>query len=280
MLRVPRQILKSCYFLHSNLVCAEKCRRHSGASNHEFDVSERYGGKRFLVSDYGDQRAKQLQAPGLPAGLTVNTSTGLISGTPTAVGTWTVTLCASNKSGTGSAALTLSIQSKSSFVQEVDNQAVATGNSLSLSFSNNTLVGDVILVGIDYNKTSTPLSVTDTQGNSFTPVGSQLISPGGSGSMVYIAKNIKGGADTLTVRLTSNSAWLELYLTEFSGVNQTNPIDAQAGASGNSGPVSSGNATTTAAGDIIYGFCVGDWACTAGSGYTARSTFAYNLVRA
>ena len=54
VLRVPRQALTSCNFLHSNLVCAEKCRKRSGASNHEFDVSERNGGKRFLVSDYGD----------------------------------------------------------------------------------------------------------------------------------------------------------------------------------------------------------------------------------
>jgi hypothetical protein len=78
--------------------------------------------------------------------------------------------------------------------------------------------------------------------------------------------------------LTANSGWLELYLTEYSGVNQTNPIDAQTGASGNAGPVSSGNATTSVAGDIIYGYCVGDWACTAGSGFTARSTLDGNLI--
>ena len=32
------------------------------------------------------------------------------------------------------------------------------------------------------------------------------------------------------------------------------------------------------AGDIIYGYCVGDWACTAGSGFTARSTLDGNLI--
>ena len=57
-----------------------------------------------------------------------------------------------------------------------------------------------------------------------------------------------------------------------------NPVDAQAGAVGNAGPVSSGNATTTAAGDIIYAYCVGDWACTAGGGPTARSNFNSNLI--
>ena len=50
-------------------------------------------------------------AAGLPAGLTVNSGTGLISGTPTAAGTSTVTLSATNSSGTGSASLTLTIAS-------------------------------------------------------------------------------------------------------------------------------------------------------------------------
>jgi hypothetical protein len=48
-------------------------------------------------------------ATGLPTGLTVKTSSGLISGTPTATGTWNVILSASNSSGTGAATLTLTI---------------------------------------------------------------------------------------------------------------------------------------------------------------------------
>jgi hypothetical protein len=97
-------------------------------------------------------------------------------------------------------------------------------------------------------------------------------------SRVYYAKNIKGGADTVTVILTASSSWLELYLTEYSGLDLTNPIDAQASASGGAGAVSSGNATTNYAGDVIYGFCIGDWACSAGSGFTGRSTFNGNLI--
>jgi hypothetical protein len=48
-------------------------------------------------------------ATGLPGGLTVNSATGLISGTPTASGTSAVTLSATNNSGTGEATLTLTI---------------------------------------------------------------------------------------------------------------------------------------------------------------------------
>lgn len=48
-------------------------------------------------------------ATGLPDGLTVNTSTGLISGTATATGTSSVNLSATNNGGTGTAVLTLKV---------------------------------------------------------------------------------------------------------------------------------------------------------------------------
>lgn len=49
-------------------------------------------------------------AGGLPAGLGITTTTGVISGTPTTTGTSTVTLSASNSAGSGSATLILTVQ--------------------------------------------------------------------------------------------------------------------------------------------------------------------------
>src|SRR5204863_9352295 len=45
----------------------------------------------------------------LPAGVTLNTSTGLISGTPTNFGTFNVTVSATNGSGTGTQGLAITI---------------------------------------------------------------------------------------------------------------------------------------------------------------------------
>ncbi len=42
--------------------------------------------------------------------------------------------------------------------------------------------------------------------------------------------------------------------------------------------MTSGSATTTASGDEIYGYCVGDWVCTAGSGFETRSNLNDNLI--
>jgi Protein of unknown function (DUF4038)/Putative collagen-binding domain of a collagenase/Putative Ig domain len=219
-------------------------------------------------------------ATGLPTGLSVNSTTGLISGTPTGGGTSTVTLSATNGSGTGNATMTLTIAASvsSSFVQAAANAATGPVGSYSLSFSANTTAGDLILVSFDYDTNTTPSTVSDSQGNVFTAVGNQMTSPGGVRSRVYFASSIRGGADMVTINLSGNSAWLELYLAEYAGVNQVTPIDVLAAARGTSGAVSSGNATTTVAGDVIYGFCIGDWNCAAGSGFATRSGFNGNLI--
>jgi len=147
-----------------------------------------------------------------------------------------------------------------------------------LSFSSNTTAGNLILVGVNFYSNATFSSISDSQGNTFTQIGNELITVGGVRSRVYYAKNIKGGPDMLTVTISTSSSALQLYLTEYSGVNQTTPIDTQTGSTGNAGAVSSGYGTTTVAGDLIYGYCVGDAQCTAGSGFRILSTHSDNLV--
>lgn len=174
--------------------------------------------------------------------------------------------------------LSAAYASAQSFVQANAAAAAQSASSFSVSFSSNTLPTDVILVSVDLTAGITTSSVTDSQGNTFTQVGSQLTSPASVSSVVYYAKNIKGGQDTITVSLGSASSLIEVYVAEYAGIDQVNPVDVQAGATGSSATVSSGSATTNYQGDIVYGFCQGDGSCSAGSGFTLRSSFSGNLL--
>jgi hypothetical protein len=163
-------------------------------------------------------------------------------------------------------------------VQATANHTTGAASTLSLSFPANTAAGDTVLVGFDFDTNASLSSLSDSQGNAFSVVGAPLTTPGGAQMRVYYAQNIKGGADTVTVNFSGSSAYIEVYLTEYAGLNPTSPIDAQAGATGNAGSVSSGTVRTTVAGDVIYGYCAGDWACTVGAGFVTRSTFDSNLI--
>ena len=59
-------------------------------------------GKAFSYQIAATNGATSYGVTGLKAGLTVNAKTGVISGTPTAAGTYQMTLYAYNSAGTGS----------------------------------------------------------------------------------------------------------------------------------------------------------------------------------
>src|SRR5438874_2695058 len=137
-------------------------------------------------------------ATGLPAGLSVNTSTGLISGTPTTAGTYAVTISATNSGGTGSATLTLTINPPPPPV--IQPPLTATGQvgvafSYSITATNNPT---------SYNATGLPagLSVNTTTGViSGAPAAG---TDAGSPYSVTISATNSGGTGSATLTLTIN----------------------------------------------------------------------------
>src|SRR5438094_4639338 len=137
-------------------------------------------------------------ATGLPAGLTVNTSTGVISGTPTATGTFTVTISATNSRGTGSATLTITISPSAPPV--ISSALTATG-TVGVAFTYQIVASNC---PTGYNATGLPtgLSVDTSTGLiSGTPAAG---TDAGSPYSVTISATNAGGTGSATLILTIN----------------------------------------------------------------------------
>jgi hypothetical protein len=199
-------------------------------------------------------------------------ATGIVTGIT--AGTATITATAEGQSGI--AAVTVLPPPPVTFVQ-----AKALGQPaqvLSVPLKAATAAGNLVVVAFDYTGT-TFTSISDSQGNVFTQVGSEVVSPGGAATRMYYAKNIKGGAETVTVTLGDSTSSLEIYVAEYRGADPISPLDGSAQNVGpTDSPVTSGTFVTTSASDRIVAYCVGDTYCHSGKGFAARSTLHDNLL--
>ena len=130
-------------------------------------------------------------ATGLPSGLSVNTTTGAITGSPTTAGTFPVTLSATNAGGTGTATLTLSV---SLSVPVITSSGTATG-----------------VTGTNLNYTITASSTPTSFGATGLPAGLTLNTATGA---IQGAAIVSGN---FTVQMTATNAtgtgWATLTLT-------------------------------------------------------------------
>ena len=159
-----------------------------------------------------------------------------------------------------------------------DNAGMASSaSSEAVAFSSNTTAGNLILVGFDFASGATFSSISDSQGNTFTEVGSQLTTPAGSGSRLYYAKNIIGGADTVTVHTTASASFIKVQVVEYSGLSTSTPLDVQYSNTGSAGSTYAGG-TTTVANDMIVGFLASDGTGSAAGGFTSVSAANGNVI--
>jgi PKD repeat protein len=239
-------------------------------------------GKAFSYQIGATNTPTSFHATPLPAGLTVNTSTGVISGTPTTAGTTSVTISATNAYGTGSATLSLTVTTPPppppwAFVQGNAGNSAASSNAL--AFSSATTAGNLMIVHVDWSNTSNFTSIKDSQGNVFTQVGTEQNATGfGIKSRLYYSKNIKGGADTVTSTVSGTPASHELYIHEYSGLDPVNPLDGFSVNLSSGATFTSNNVVTTATNDLLFGTEVDAGAATAATGWTVRSTFDSNVT--
>jgi len=117
-------------------------------------------------------------ASGLPAGLNLNTVTGLITGTPTAFGVFSVTLSATNATGTVSTTLALNIA----------NYGDANGNGVNDSWEM-TYFGNLTTVTANSRNNLDGLLDRDEYGLGLDPTKNNLTAPANTTSYVYNLRN-------------------------------------------------------------------------------------------
>jgi len=135
--------------------------------------------------------------------------------------------------------------------------------------------GNLNVVVVGWNDTTAAVSsVTDSKGNLYTlAIGPTQLS-GQLSQAIYYAKGIlsaAAGGNTVTVRFTTPAVYADIRILEYSGLDQLNPLDVTAAATGTNASSTSGSATTTNANDLIFGAnIVATLTQSAGTGFTRR----------
>jgi len=164
---------------------------------------------------------------------------------------------------------------QSNFAETINNTGALA------SFSSNNAVGNLIIIALDWNSQAVNvLSVTDTVGNVYTAAAPPVNGQGnlsGWRDQIFFAKNIGGGANTVNVEF-SGSVNSELYIHEYSGADQTSPLDVTASSTGNSSTSDSGSKTTNFPNELVFGYCQASTVnCNQGTNFAVRRTDNGNL---
>jgi uncharacterized repeat protein (TIGR01451 family) len=140
-------------------------------------------------------------------------------------------------------------------------------NNMSVSFPSNNTQGNFLIVTGSAARPARTLSVSDTLGNTYVPAIGPVTDVAQDVTIyIWYVPICKGGANTVTIT-PSNTAALEIHVSEWSGIAPSSPVDQIVSATGTGTSVSSGSRTTTASGELIFGY---GWVlntATAGPGF-------------
>jgi hypothetical protein len=136
------------------------------------------------------------------------------------------------------------------------------------------LAGDTNIIVIGWNNaTSNITSVVDSAGNIYQ-IAAPVVRGSGISQAIYYAKNINAsaaGANTVTVTFNASTAFVDLRITEYSGLDKVNPLDVSQSASGTAATANSGAVTTTAANELLFAAGTTSGSFTGvGTGFTNR----------
>jgi hypothetical protein len=211
------------------------------------------------------------------------TTTVITTSVPTGatLGPGNVVVTVSGGGGSASAPFTVTTGGGGGGINLVQHTSKDAGvvASSGLAFGANNTAGNFIAVVIRAGGNPQTFGVTDSLGNSYKQAVQFVQSTDGHSDAIYYAENIKAGANTVTVTLTSNT--LRFAILEFSGIATAGSIDIIASNQGNNNAnPSTGSFNTNTNGELLLGAISSANAdtYTAGPGYAIPENVANKLA--
>jgi hypothetical protein len=131
--------------------------------------------------------------------------------------------------------------------------------------------GNANLLAIGWDDTSASISaVSDSAGNLYQAA-VPMYRGNGVSQAIYYATGIKAGSNTVTVTFNQSAAYVDLRVTEYSGLAPANTLGGGNSGTGTGASASSGTVTTTTTNELLFGagYTAGGL-ITAGVGFTSR----------
>lgn len=147
--------------------------------------------------------------------------------------------------------------------------ATAYGSGLSAN--------SLLVVAIVWDAGSAFTSIADSKGNTYVQVQAEQFNNHGSfpfRGRLYYALNPGSGADTVTATVSGSPAFHQIYISEYSGLATSTPLDASN--AGVQSAVYSLSASSGAVNELLYGFAQGATTASVTNppfGWNVRSTF-------
>jgi PKD repeat protein len=197
--------------------------------------------KTFSLTDTTNRPATSWSATGLPAGLSINASTGAITGTPQDSGSATISLSATGPGGTGTATATISIavgppiivagQSFTGKVGESFSNSIALEDALDRPATSWARTSGTLPAGLTQNTSTGAITGTPTTKGSFT-ASFTATGGGGTSAATSIAFTITDGVPIIAAGQTASGTVGTAFSKTFSLTDTTNRPATSWGATG------------------------------------------------
>jgi hypothetical protein len=142
---------------------------------------------------------------------------------------------------------------------------------VSVAYPNAQSAGDANIIAIGWNDASASITnVSDSLGNAYQ-VALPTFRGNGMSQAIYFSPNIQPGNNAVTVMFDQPAAFIDLRVTEYSGISPTNSFDLGASSTGVGSSADSGPLSLNATNELLFG--AGMTATTftgSGLGFTTR----------